>query len=283
MGVYVDIVNVDQANAWDGHEGDMWTEHAARYDRASSRIVGRFLDADLIRSADRVLDIGCGTGAFSRDVARVASSGEVTGIDLSTRMLELARARSEEEGLDNITFIRGDAQVHPFPPNAYDVAISSFGCMFFSDPIAAYTNIAGGVRSGGRLALLVWRSLPEIEFFMSLRGALAVGRDLPMPPPDAPTPFSHADPDRVRGILDASGFDAAEFEPIDEPMEVGTDVADALEFAKTMGIVEGLTESLDPEKRAEAMSNVAELFRERETVEGVLLSSAAWLITATRR
>ena len=167
------------------------------------------------------------------------------GIDLSTRMLELARKRSADEGLDNVTFVRGDAQVFPFEPEAFDVAMSSFGTMFFNDPVAAFTNIGGGLRRGGTLALLAWRTLQENEWLMSLRGALAVGRELPMPPPDAPTPFSLADPERVRSILGAAGFDDVELEPIDEPIDLGTDASDALEFAKTMGIVEGLTDGLD--------------------------------------
>ena len=202
----IEVVNTEQAAAWDGHEGDVWTEHADRYDRASRRIWQRFVDAELVGSADRVLDVGCGTGGPTRDVARVATDGEVTGIDLSTRMLELARERSADEGLDNVTFVRGDAQVFPFEPEQLDVAMSSFGSMFFSDPVAAFTNIGGGLRRGGTLALLAWRALQENEWLMSLRGALAVGRELPMPPPDAPTPFALADPERVRTILESAGF-----------------------------------------------------------------------------
>ncbi len=276
----IDVVNIEQAAAWDGHEGDVWTEQADRYDRASRRIWPHFLDAPLIGRADRVLDVGCGTGGPTRDVARVAVDGEVTGIDLSTRMLELARQRSAEEGLDNVAFVRGDAQVFPFEPAALDVAMSSFGGMFFSDPVAAFTNIGGGLRPGGRLALLAWRALQENEWLLSLRGALAVGRDLPMPPPDAPTPFALADPERVRAILESAGFQDVDLEPIDEPVDLGADASDAMAFAKTMGIVEGLTHELDPATRAAAMSNLADLFHEHETVDGVLFASAAWLITA---
>ena len=279
----VEVVNTEQAAAWDGHEGDVWTEQADRYDRASRRIWQRFVEGQLVGRADRVLDVGCGTGGPTRHVARLAPEGDVMGIDLSTRMLELARSRSADEGLDNVTFVRGDAQVFPFEPDVFDIAMSSFGTMFFNDPVAAYTNIGGGLRPNGTIALLAWRTLPENEWLMSLRSALAVGRELPMPPPDAPTPFALADPERVRSILGSAGFDGVELKPIDEPVELGTDASDALEFAKTMGIVEGLTDGLDPEARAQAMSNLADLFRERETADGVLLASAAWLITARKR
>ena len=279
----IEVVNTEQAAAWDGHEGDVWTEQADRYDRASRRIWQRFVEAQHVGIADRVLDVGCGTGRPTRDVARIASDGQVTGIDLSTRMLELARKRSADEGLYNVTFVRGDAQVFPFEPEALDVAMSCFGTMFFNDPVAAFANIGGGLRRSGTLALLAWRSLQENEWLISLRGALAVGRELPMPPPDAPTPFAFADPERVHSILGSAGFDGIEFDPIDELIHLGTDASDAFEFAKTMGIVEGLTDGLDPEAGAEAMSNLANLFHERETADGVLLASAAWLITARKR
>ena len=279
----VDVVNTEQAAAWDGHEGDVWTEQADRYDRASRRVWQRFVAAQLVGRADRVVDVGCGTGGPTRDVARAAVDGEVVGIDLSTRMLDLARKKSADEGLDNVSFVRGDAQVFPFEPEAFDVAMSSFGAMFFNDPVAAYTNIRGGLRPDGTLALLAWRALQENEWLMKLRGALAVGRQLPMPPPDAPTPFALAEPERVRTILESAGFGDVELEPIDEMMVLGTDASDALAFAKTMGIVEGLTNGLDDEARAEAMGNLAALFREHETADGVLLASAAWLITARQR
>lgn len=278
----VEVVNTEQAAAWDGHEGDAWTAQADRYNRASSRIWQRFVDAELVGPADRVVDVGCGTGGSTRDVARRAAEGAVMGIDLSTRMLDLAREKTAEEGLDNVTFVRGDAQVFPFEPESFDAAISSFGAMFFNDPVAAYTNIGRGLRQRGSLALLAWRTLQENEWLMALRGALAAGRQLPTPPPDAPTPFSLAEPERVRRVLGSAGFEDVELEPIDEMIDLGSDASDALEYAKTMGIVEGLTEGLDADSRAQGMANLADLFRERETADGVLLGSAAWLITARR-
>jgi len=280
--VSIDVANTEQADAWDGHEGDMWTEHADRYDRAGDRIWRRFLEAQLIGSADRGLDIGCGTGRPTRDVARRAFDGEVTGLDLSTRMLELARKRSADEGIANVTFVQGDAQVFAFGVDAFDVALSSFGAMFFNDPVTAFANIGAGLRHGGILALLAWRTLQANDWLMALRDSLALGRELPVPPPDAPTPFALADPERVRAILGSAGFSDVELQPIDEPIDLGTDASDALEFAKTMGIVEGLTGGLDDAARSNAMANLAELFRQHETPDGVLLGSAAWLITARR-
>jgi SAM-dependent methyltransferase len=290
MGVYDqgvltvsnEVVNTEQAAAWDGHEGDAWTDHADRYNRAGRRTWQRLLDAQIVERTDRVLDIGCGTGASTRDVARIAADGHATGIDLSTRMLDLARRQAAEEGLDNAHFVKADAQVHPFEPDAYDVAISSFGVMFFNDPVAAFTNIGQGLRPGGRLAVLAWRTLAENEWLVSLRAALAVGRELPLPPPDAPTPFSLAEPERVHRIMGSAGFEAIALHPLDEPIDLGTDARDALEFSGSMGIVAGLTEGLDDDGRGEAMANLAALFEASETAAGVLLGSASWLISARK-
>jgi SAM-dependent methyltransferase len=244
--------------------------------------MARYLDTLAVGPAERVLDIGCGTGGLARAVARRAVDGQVTAVDLSTSMLELARKRSADEGLANVSFVRGDAQVFPFDPSAFDLATSSFGAMFFGDPVAAFSNIGGALRGDGRLALLAWRGLQENAWLMALRGALALGRELPVPPPDAPTPFSLADPDRVRRVLGAAGFVDVELEAVDESMDLGVDASDALDFARSMGIVEGLTTDLDDAAREQAMANLAELFQEHETPEGVLFASAVWVIRARR-
>ncbi len=97
----------------------------------------------------------------------------------------------------------------------------------------------------GRLALLAWRELPRNEWLVEIRAALAHGRDLPLPPPDAPTPFSLADPDRVRALLNGSGYDDIDFEAVDEPIEFGATVEDAFGFMRTLGIVRGLAHDLN--------------------------------------
>lgn len=278
----MEIANAEQAAAWDGHEGEVWTDQADRYDRASRRHWQGFLDAGLIETTASVLDVGCGTGRSSRDAARLASSGTVLGVDLSATMLLRAREQSEAAGLSNVTFVQADAQVHTFEPAAFDTVISSFGTMFFNDPVAAFTNVGQGQRPGGTLAMLAWRELHRNEWLVELRAALAIGRELPEPPPEAPTPFALADPDRVRGILGAAGYRHVAFEAVDEPIELGADADDAFDFAQTMGIVEGLTHDLDDDATAEALANVQKLMVAHETPDGVLLGTSAWLITATK-
>jgi SAM-dependent methyltransferase len=276
------IANVEQAAAWDGSEGEHWTAHADRYDRAGGRTWQRFLDTQPVAADDDVLDVGCGTGRSTRDAGRAASSGSVLGVDLSAPMLELARTRTGAEGLTNVTFEQADAQVHPFDEQSVDVAISSFGAMFFNDAVAAFTNIGRAVRPGGRLAVLAWRELARNEWLMAFRAALAVGRTLPSPPVDAPGPFGLADPAHVREVFGSAGFSAVGFTEIDEPIEFGADADDAWGFVRGIGIVEGLTQNLDERDKKRALDRLRAAVAAHDTGHGVLFDSSAWLITAQR-
>lgn len=276
------IANQEMAAAWDGHEGDVWTEHADRYESAGKRLWNVFLERRPIVAGDVVLDIGCGTGKSTRDAARLAAPGQVLGVDLSSRMLEYARRCSEEEGLTNVRFEQADAQVHPFEEAAFDVAISSFGGMFFADPSAAFANIGRALKPGGGLAMLAWQDLARNEWLNVVRGALAAGRTLPQPPPSAPGPFGLADPAHVRRVLEAGGFDDIVLDPVEEPMNFGTDDDDAFSFFATAGIVEGLTQDLEEEAKAAALEKLHRALAAHQSDEGVLLGSSAWLIAARR-
>jgi len=166
------------AAAWDGEEGDEWTENAERYDATDRWIGARFEALVDIADGDHVLDLGCGTGKVTRAAARRASSGSVLGIDLSSRMLDHARCQSEQEGLTNVRYVQGDAQVHPFEPEGFDIVISSFGAMFFVDPVAAFINVGRGLRGNGRIAFLAWQRFENNEWLTEIFGAVAAGRDL---------------------------------------------------------------------------------------------------------
>jgi SAM-dependent methyltransferase len=276
------IANVDMARAWDGEEGDQWTDDADRYDASGQRIWRRFLDAGLISPPDRVLDVGCGAGQSTLDVARLASAGSVLGVDLSARMLELAHQRAQARGVTNVELLQADAQVHRFEPAAFDVAISRFGAMFFNDRAAAFANIAATVRPGGRLALLGWRALEQNQWLLDIRDALAAGRPLGAPPHGGPGPFGLADAEGVTAALAGAGFDDVAFTEIDEAMYLGADADDAWAFVSRMGIVKGLTASLDEAARVESLAKLRSLVDAHETADGVLMDTAAWLITARR-
>lgn len=275
------IANVDMAAAWDGDEGEDWARDWERYDRTAAGYHRRLLDAADIGSATRVLDIGCGNGQATRDAARAATEGEALGVDLSSVMLQRARELAETAGLSNARFEQADAQVHPFQPG-FDVGISRFGAMFFADPVAAFTNIGRALHPGGRLALVAWRGVSDNEWLQCVFAALALGRDLPVPPAGAPGPFGLADADITTKVLAAAGFESIEHAAVDEPFWVGTDGADAYGFFRDTGVVRGMTQGLDDGQRAEALGALEATMHDHETVDGVVFQSGGWLITARR-
>jgi SAM-dependent methyltransferase len=195
-------------------------------------------------------------------------------------MLAVARDRAIEEGVSNARFDQVDAQVHPFEAEGFDVAISRTGAQFFGDLAAAFANIARAIRPGGRLAIISWQALPRNEWIREFSGAMAAGRDLPAPPPDAPGPFALADPDRVRAVLSTAGFAEVDLEAVDEPMWFGADADDAHRFIG--GLLGWMLEGLDESGRIRALDALHATMAAHETADGVLYESAAWLVTATR-
>jgi len=276
------IANVDMARAWDGPDGDDWTDHADRYEASGRWIWARFEGDVPIGPADDVLDVGCGTGKSTLAAARRAAEGAVLGVDLSSRMLGLARARAAAEGVTNVTFRQTDAQVEPFAPASRDLVISSYGAMFFADPVAAFSYLGAALRPGGRLAFLTWRRFEENEWLSTIRRIAAHGRDLPNPPAGVPGPFGLADRDEVVTILDAAGYRNVDVAPRDEPLYLGADADAAWEFVRAMGIVTGLTAEFDDTTRADVFAQLRTLVDEHAGPDGVALGAASWLVTATR-
>ncbi len=278
--VTVHPTNVEQLRAWDGDEGAYWAAKADHFERALAAYRDRFFDAAAIAGADRVLDIGCGTGATTRDAARLAPTGSALGIDLSSAMLEVARQRAAAEGLTNAQFEQADAQIHPFAPATFDLAIGLTSVMFFGDRVAGLANVGRALRPGGRLVLLTWQSFPANEWIREFSTALAGGRDLPTPSPEAPGPFTLADPDVIRAVVDDAGYTTITIQAATGPMWFGHDTDDAYELLA--GLLGWMIEDLDDTGRARALTNLRSTIARHETTDGVLYDSAAWLTCATR-
>ena len=231
-----------------------------------------------VEPGDRVLDIGCGAGQTTRDAARIAAPGRVLGVDLSVPLLERARELAAAERLDNVTFEHGDAQVYPFAPGHFDLAISRFGTMFFSDPLVAFGNVARALRPRGRMVLLVWQSRHHNPWVTAiddvLRGPL---------PPAGLDPFSLGDRTATAGILERASFDSIQFDDVREPVFYGRDSEAALEFVSQFETTRVALSRLSPAESARAVERLRETLEAHRTPDaGVAFDSRAWLITAGR-
>lgn len=277
------VVNREQADAWNGDEGNHWAAHQDRYDAMNEPFTLALLEAAALAPTDEVLDVGCGCGYTTRAAGRAARRGRAVGVDLSAPMLERARAAAAEEGLGNVTFEQGDAQVHPFPPGAFNAVISQFGIMFFADPIAAFTNIRRALGSGGRLIVVCWQELARNPWVtVPATAALA---HVPVPDlgaPGAPGPFSLADPDRLSAVLSGAGFGQIKINPVAGPLKLGRDAADAVGFIAGTRLARTLLDQVDSSTAQRALEAVADALHSYQTPDGVMLDGAAWLVTATR-
>ncbi len=277
----VDPSNTNQLSAWDGDEGRYWATHAEYFDRAMADYHQRLLAAATIGPTDRILDIGCGAGQATRDAARAAAAGSALGVDLSSQMIDVARRRAVDEGLANARFEQADAQIHPFDAEHFDAVISRAGAMFFGDPVAAFSNIHRALRPGGRLVLLTWQPLIRNEWIGDFMAAFTAGREVPVPPPAAPGPFSLADPERVRSVLGQAGFDDIALDGVAAQTWFGNDADDAFQFVA--GMLGWMLEGLDATTRAGALDALRGTLAAHATDRGVIYNSAAWIIQAARR
>lgn len=271
--------NEGQARAWDGADGARWAEEADRFDTSVGGYREAFRAAAAVPAGALVLDVGCGAGQTTRDAVRDGAASAL-GVDLSSRMIELARDRARQEGLPGARFRQADAQVHPFPEASVDLAISRTGTMFFGDPAAAFGNVARAVRPGGRFVQLVWGPLQANEWLPALAAALTAGRGLPMRPPDGPGPFSLSEPGRVQDLLAAAGFTDAQAELVRAPLVLGRDPDDAEPFV--LGLLGWLLDGQDDTARSAARRRLRASLDEHWDGQRVAYGSAAWLVTAHR-
>ncbi|GAA0439760.1 methyltransferase [Acrocarpospora corrugata] len=262
-----EIANLHQAEAWNGYEGNHWADNHDRYDAVNSGFNDYVLAA--IDVQDRVLDVGCGNGQLTRLAARRAAGAH--GIDLSEPMLR--RARTNAEGIANLTFEQGDAQIHPFPEAAFDIAVSRFGIMFFADPVAGFANIARALRPGGRIAFLSMRALNDSDLGLIFA---AVAEHLPAG--DGSGPLSLSDPAVIAKVFTKAGLTDITATPVEATGIWGRDAPDAAAFLSAWGPVRYALGQADTSIR-EALQSA---LRPHEHPDGVRLRGAAWLITATK-
>ena len=275
---------------WSGRSGEIWRDNQARLDRMLAPCGTAAITAAAPAAGERVLDIGCGSGASSLELARhVGPSGRVLGLDISEPLLSRARERVREHVSSDvpITFQLGDASRDPLPEGSFDLLFSRFGVMFFTDPIAAFSHMRHALTPDGRLAFVCWRAFDENDWVRLLMTAVAdILPPLPMPPPEAPGPFSFGDPDRVRRMLSDAGFRDVRLEAFDCPLVYGEAstreeaIEAALELSLQVGPLSRALAEHPPELRERAASAVRHALGQRAADHVVAMNGACWIVTA---
>ena len=143
------IANTAQREYWNTIAGPRWVGLEGFVERRVLAVNDLLLARSRVAAGERVLEIGCGTGAFTVPLAAaVGEDGAVLGVDISAPMLAGAKRRLAEAAVVNASLIEADAQTHEFEPGRYDLVASRFGVMFFADPTAAFANLNRAARRG---------------------------------------------------------------------------------------------------------------------------------------
>src|SRR6266550_8410374 len=262
------------------HAASEHTPASSGYDAELRRHNEVLRQAVGVQLHDHVLDIGCGTGQTTREAARTARAGGALGVDASAPAIERARELARAEGLRNVTFEHANAQVHRFPDERFDLAISRFGTMFFGDPGAAFANIRRALRPAGRLVMMVWQAHERNEWDLVIHRSLRAADGPVVAASEGPDPFSLADPPTVKAILAAAGFSGVTLTDVHEPVDYGPDVTAALDWVRGFTCTNELLERLDPAAAARALGRLRETLAAHLTDDGVWYDSRAWIVTA---
>ncbi|MFI5615168.1 class I SAM-dependent methyltransferase [Amycolatopsis sp. NPDC051903] len=232
----------------------------------------RLREALAVEPDDVVLDIGCGTGTTTREAARLAIRGSAVGVDVSPERLALAR----RDAPANVSFVRADAQVHPFPPARFTLAFSRYGTMFFADPAAAFANIGRALRPGARFVQLVWQGSARQEWVSEIRGALAAGA----PVAGDESAFSLGDPAVVTELLTTAGFTGIDVTDLAEPIWYGADPDAAVDAVLPLRLTRDVLDQLSGTDRDLALDRLRSVMVAHHTPDGVWFGSRSWLVTA---
>jgi SAM-dependent methyltransferase len=235
----------------------------------------------------RVLDIGCGFGDTTQDIARmVGPEGEAVGVDAAARFIEDAREEAAAAGVENARFEIADVQADDLG-GPYDMAFSRMGTMFFANPVAALRNVRSSLVPGGRLVMVVWRRREDNPWMY--RAQTIVERIVSRPeeydePTCGPGPFSMAGADTTSDILVHAGFADIALRRCDLPILVGNDVDEAMDLVMALGPA-GEILRLQGDRAAHLHGKVRDALREGLSEfagpDGLRAQASTWIVSAT--
>lgn len=239
-----------------------------------------------IKKGMSVLDVGCGWGDMSLQVAEmVGKEGRVVGIDCVDAFLKEGRKDAAANGLANVEFRRGDAEI-ALPLNEFDYVVARFGTMFFTNPVAALRRMRLALKPGGLMTHIVWRRREDNPAWQAARDIAL--RYLPPPGEDAdtcgPGPFSMGNQETAGIMMKSAGYEDVTFTRVDEKIMVGTTPEECIAFALAIGpageVFREAGEELANAKRAEIETEMREFFEAQEIDDaGIWVPTSSWVIS----
>jgi ubiquinone/menaquinone biosynthesis C-methylase UbiE len=280
--------NEEAVRAWDTVLYERWKKNRKVFVGALDEVTGEIFDRFPPVEGGRCIDIGCGFGETTRQLAGlVGPQGFALGTDSSPSFIEDARREALEAGVENVEFEAVDAQTAEWSPE-YDYAFSRMGTQFFAAPVPAMRAIRSALKPGGGLRKICWRRKEESPFWAETEQV--VERFLSRPKEYeadtcGPGPFSLGNPDTLRGILEAAGFTEIELLSRDFDYFMGEDMAEAIESLLAIGPgaeLIRLNGEHGESRRAEIADALADHYASWQRADGSIVGrGSVWLVAAT--
>jgi ubiquinone/menaquinone biosynthesis C-methylase UbiE len=271
--------NADQIAMWNGCAGRGWVEAQESLDRLFAPFEDLLVEVVAKSEAQRVLDIGCGTGSTTLAIARqLGPNGTAVGLDISEPMIALAQRRAALEAAPP-RFLCADAQTYEFEPASFDMIVSRFGTMFFDDSVHAFANLRRAATSGARLHTIVWRSPADNPFMIAAEKAAAPFLpQMPARNPDAPGQFALADRNRVYSILEKAGWSEIAIEPLDVACTLPE--RELNDYITRLGPLGRVLPKLEEPARSRIVAAVRAAFEPYVQGAEVRFTGACWTVSA---
>ena len=278
--------NAEATEAWNGPLFEVWRDFQAIV-VSNARAHGDAALADhRPERGDRVLDIGCGLGDSTLQLAElVGPEGHAHGVDVAERMIETAIDEAAAAGLQNVSFATCDVEVTGFE-QTFDYAFSRMGTMFFANPVAALRNVREALWPGGRLNIVVWRRKLDNEWLHRAETIVEQFLDRPEDydePTCGPGPFSMANADTVTDVLKHAGFDGLELKRQDLAIKIGDSLEHAVDLVMSIGPAGEIlrlwgdrADEIRPRVRAALLEGMADMVRD----DAVYAGSSTWSVRA---
>jgi SAM-dependent methyltransferase len=281
--------NEEATEAWSGVLFDRFVEYRNVVVAGLKAHGDRAMELHPPESGAHVLDIGCGFGDTTQQLAAlVGADGQATGVDVSEPFIEASREEAKEAGVRNVDFFATDVQVADLG-GPYDYAFSRMGVMFFANPVQALRNVAGALRPGGRLTAVVWRRKLDNEWLHRAEQVAEQYLEEPEEPEDVrcgPGPFSMANADTVSEQLQIAGFEGPAFTRCDIPIKIGNDLDNAVALNMALGPAAELlricpTDEVD-RLRPKVQKEIREVLTDYVQDDGTIVAPAStWIVSAT--
>lgn len=263
---------------------DGWAKHTPTIGKLFGPVTERMFSLAGLRERHKVLDLASGAGDPAIPAAqRVGRFGRVVGIDFVSGMVESAQARAQALDLTNIEFQLADAETLQLPDSIFDVCTMRWGLMFMPEPEKCLATARAALKEGGRMVLSCWAGPERNPWAAIPLAAFKRYIDIPQPPPGATGIFSFADPERIRSVMQAAGFQDIQVEAFELR---GADSADGAEYftlvREIAGPLAALFERVPAGSQAQLAADIARAAEDASQVKGrVVLPGVTWIASAS--